>query len=59
MCKDKNKIRNIILFGSVAREEAVKNSDIDLFIDVIKEIASQPTIQEYKFDWMVDLIDIK
>ncbi len=35
--KDKNKIRNIILFGSVAREEAVKNSDIDLFIDVIKE----------------------
>ena len=26
------------------------------FADVIKDIAAQPTIQEYKFDWMVDLI---
>lgn len=26
------------------------------FIDVIKDIESLPTIQEYKFDWMVDLI---
>ncbi len=28
---------NVILFGSVAREEAGKDSDIDLFIDVIDE----------------------
>lgn len=26
------------------------------FIDVIKDIESLPTIQEYKYDWMVDLI---
>lgn len=26
------------------------------FIDVIKEIDQTPIIQEYKFDWMVDLI---
>ena len=35
--KDKDRIRNIILFGSVAREEASETSDIDMFIDVIKE----------------------
>ncbi len=35
--KDTGKIKNIILFGSVAREEAAKTSDIDLFIDIIKE----------------------
>ncbi|GAG44618.1 unnamed protein product [marine sediment metagenome] len=26
------------------------------FIDVIKDIESLPTIQEFKYDWMVDLI---
>lgn len=31
--KDKNKINAIILFGSVARNEATKESDIDIFID--------------------------
>ena len=30
------KIRNIILFGSVARDEAGKESDVDVFIDVVK-----------------------
>ena len=35
--KEKDKIRNIILFGSVAREEADKESDVDIFIDLIKE----------------------
>lgn len=30
-------VKEIILFGSVAREEADKNSDIDLFFDVEKE----------------------
>lgn len=33
---DINKIKNIILFGSVARGEAGKESDIDLFIDVFE-----------------------
>src|SRR3990167_7304033 len=35
--KEKEKIRNIILFGSVSRDEANKKSDIDIFIDLIKE----------------------
>lgn len=36
---NKGSIGNIILFGSVAREEADKASDIDIFIDVVKENA--------------------
>ncbi|MBI1936188.1 nucleotidyltransferase domain-containing protein [Candidatus Woesearchaeota archaeon] len=38
--KEKDSIVNIILFGSVAREEASENSDVDLFIDVAKESSS-------------------
>ncbi len=34
--KKQEDINNIILFGSVSREEAGKKSDIDIFIDVIK-----------------------
>lgn len=33
--KSREKIKQIILFGSVSRGEAEKDSDIDLFIDVI------------------------
>lgn len=36
--KEKESITNIILFGSVARDEASENSDVDLFIDVATEI---------------------
>lgn len=32
-----NEIKNIILFGSVARGEESKDSDIDIFIDILKE----------------------
>ena len=32
-------IKTIILFGSVAREEATKGSDVDIFIDIYKEDA--------------------
>lgn len=35
----REKISNIILFGSVARGEADKASDVDIFIDVTKETA--------------------
>ena len=35
--KNKDLIKNIILFGSVSREESGEESDIDLFIDVNKE----------------------
>ncbi len=41
---EREKISNIILFGSVARGEADKTSDVDLFIDVTKETAP---IQEH------------
>lgn len=34
--KNREFIREIILFGSAAREEHHKNSDIDLFIDIIR-----------------------
>ena len=33
----RERIKNVILFGSVAREEAGKTSDIDLFIDLVEE----------------------
>ena len=35
--KDKEKIRAVILFGSLARGNQRKDSDIDLFIDIIKD----------------------
>jgi len=35
--KDSDKIKQVILFGSVARGEADKKSDVDLFFDVITE----------------------
>lgn len=34
---EKEKVRSVILFGSVARGEANKDSDVDIFIDVIDE----------------------
>ncbi len=38
--KNKEDIRNIILFGSIARNEASQESDVDLFIDIAREDAS-------------------
>jgi len=35
--KNVESIKSIILFGSVARKEETKDSDIDLFIDIIKD----------------------
>jgi predicted nucleotidyltransferase len=35
--KDKENINKIVLFGSAAKEEATKESDIDLFVDTKKE----------------------
>ena len=35
--ESKDLIKNIILFGSVSREESGKESDIDIFIDLAKE----------------------
>jgi len=38
--KDASTVRNIILFGSAARGDAGKNSDIDLFVDLKSESQS-------------------
>ncbi|MEK6934062.1 MAG: nucleotidyltransferase domain-containing protein [Nanoarchaeota archaeon] len=35
--KNRDKIRSIILFGSVARQDESKESDIDIFVDIIKD----------------------
>lgn len=48
--KNKERIKNIILFGSVAREEADRESDIDIFVDVTK---SSEKIEK-EFDRLVD-----
>src|SRR3989338_6356007 len=44
--KEIDNVKSIILFGSVARGEATKNSDVDLFIDVIgrKDVIEKKTI---------------
>ncbi len=44
-------IRNIILFGSVARGEESRESDVDIFIDVVKENLSA----EKKYSPIVEL----
>lgn len=62
-----DKIRNIILFGSVARGEATKESDIDLFVDIVKNKNIEKKIKKiknnfykstkYKNYW--ELLDVK
>ena len=52
--KNKESIKNIILFGSVAREEAGKDSDIDIFIDLIKE---NKLIEQELSDILDDFLD--
>ncbi len=52
--RDKSKIKSIILFGSVARDEATKDSDLDIFIDIAgyeKPIEREiETVKEKFFD---------
>jgi len=50
--KDIENIKKIILFGSVARNEASKDSDIDLFVEIKKESKKfseelQKTIEDF------------
>ena len=50
--EDCNKIKSVILFGSVARMEATKNSDVDIFIDVFaNEDAISKKISRIKEDF--------
>jgi predicted nucleotidyltransferase len=46
--KEKTRIKAIILFGSVAREEATKKSDVDIFIDVLEINADKKFENEIK-----------
>ncbi|MFH0876244.1 MAG: nucleotidyltransferase domain-containing protein [archaeon] len=39
--KDSSEIKSIILFGSVARQDTDKNSDVDIFIDTKKDIQKE------------------
>ncbi|MEK6928758.1 MAG: nucleotidyltransferase domain-containing protein [Nanoarchaeota archaeon] len=49
--KTKNNIKRIILFGSVARDDFTKESDIDLFIDAPEDI--EPEVEKtYKLFMM-------
>ncbi|MEK6935927.1 MAG: nucleotidyltransferase domain-containing protein [Nanoarchaeota archaeon] len=50
--KQKENIKHIILFGSVAREEADKSSDIDIFIDVINEKYAEKELNEILDDFL-------
>jgi len=45
---DKSIIEKIILFGSVARDEADQNSDIDLFIEIINQKNIEESIEKIK-----------
>ena len=47
--KDKNKINTIILFGSVARDESDKDSDIDIFINTKENIEGEVNKIKDKF----------
>jgi len=66
--KELSKIKSIILFGSVARSENSKKSDVDLFIDVfedekkIEEKAKEAVENFYKsifFEKYWKLLDVK
>lgn len=66
--KEKSQINQVILFGSVARGEATKKSDIDIFIDTYKEIKSTKEninkikikfLESAKFKEYWSLFDIK
>lgn len=52
--KDRENITNIILFGSVARDEASDSSDVDIFIDVTKE---SPSIEKEINDCLKNFLD--
>lgn len=52
--KEKEKIRNVILFGSVSRDEADKESDIDLFVDLTRE---EPKIEKEILDILEKFLD--
>lgn len=52
---DKSKIDKIILFGSVARDEADNDSDIDLFIETIGNVNIEKSIEKIKRDFFTSI----
>ncbi|MBI4155569.1 nucleotidyltransferase domain-containing protein [Candidatus Woesearchaeota archaeon] len=57
--KEKDKINNIILFGSAARGEAGKSSDIDIFVDLVKETPELERDIQLCLDKFIDSIKYK
>ena len=64
--KESDKLRNIILFGSVVRGQASKESDIDIFIDVTDEriekkiqVIKEKFYQSYKSKNYWNLLGVK
>lgn len=47
-----NYIKKIILFGSVARDEASEESDIDLFVDAISNKSIEKEVKKIKEDFL-------
>ena len=47
--KEADKIKNIILFGSVSRGEERKDSDIDIFIEISEKLEQEIKIIQQKF----------
>lgn len=57
--KNKDIIKNVILFGSVSRGEATEESDIDIFIDVTKENVKLEKEIEQILDKFLDSVKYK
>lgn len=57
--KEEDKINNIILFGSVARGEAEKSSDIDIFVDLVKKDLKLEKEIQFCLDKFFDSIKYK
>jgi len=49
--KEKEKIKQIILFGSAAKDEATKESDVDIFLELRKENKIKNKIEELLEDF--------
>ena len=56
---DKKNIKNIVLFGSVAREEFTEKSDIDLLVIYIKNEEDVKSIVGYQIEKFLDLYDVE
>jgi len=52
---DQGRIEKIILFGSVAREEADSNSDVDLFVETVNNANIEKSIEKIKREFFASI----